>query len=453
MMTSIRKSIDNYALIISRSSLARGGLSLAATQYLSAAIGFGITIFVTRWLGPNDFGKAAIVMSYPSLLWSFLSFKPVSVTTRYISGFRETGRWDDLKAVIRWGYGVDVGLSILTLILVSLTAGWVSSHFLGLPEFAWLMVAYASAFPLMALAGNSWAILLSWERFSLCAFFQVMPALLEIVLIVIAFFMNAGVVGFVLARAAALAASGLGMMMVASLILRREGLGDWWKKQSGQVIFHWRTKFAKLLGWNYLLVTLSGLVDQLPVMFLGRFRGPEEAGFYRLATSLMVASTYLQSSAGKVVYPRLSQWQEIGAVELIKGSLKRWTIWAGLPMFGVLLFVVLLLPVLVPFVFGSQYKPAILGAQMMIASVSVSSLFFWLNPLFYAYKRVNVWVKGYLLYALAVIALGWFMSQKWGFVGISAFVAIGNVLFTLSMLALVKAGGLWRDDGRMPSGR
>ena len=31
------------------------------------------------------------------------------------------------------------------------------------------------------------------------------------------------------------------------------------------------------------MVTLSGLLTQVPLMLLGKFRGPEEAGFYRLA--------------------------------------------------------------------------------------------------------------------------------------------------------------------------
>jgi hypothetical protein len=71
---------------------------------------------------------------------------------------------------------------------------------------------------------------------------------------------------------------------------------------------------------------------------------------------------------------------------------------------------------------------------------AISAIFFWLNPFYYASKRINLWVSGYAFYTTLVIGLGWFVIKQWGFLGLSCLMTIGKVLFTLLMLALLPWG-------------
>jgi O-antigen/teichoic acid export membrane protein len=188
---------------------------------------------------------------------------------------------------------------------------------------------------------------------------------------------------------------------------------------------------------NYLAVTMENLIRVLPPVILGRLRGPEESGFYHLAANLTFTALYFEESARKVVYPKLSQAYELGDKESIRNSLRRWTVSGGVPICGLLLIVILLIPLLVPLVFGSSYTPVVPAAQIMMLAIAFSSLFFWLNSLFYAANKVDAWIRGYFIYALAVALLGWFVSWKWGLLGISALVAGGRILFILLMLKTI----------------
>jgi O-antigen/teichoic acid export membrane protein len=231
------------------------------------------------------------------------------------------------------------------------------------------------------------------------------------------------------------ASIGLIMMIATTDLLLCEGLGTWWKASLKPVV-SLKRELMGFFGWNYLSVTLSSLMGQLPVMLLGRFRGPEEAGFYRIATSIVTVSSYLQNALGRVAYPILSARWSIEERENLRNSLKRWTLYAGLPAGMSLILMIPLLPFLVILLFGSNYQPIITGAQVMMLSAAISTIFFWLSPFYYASGRISLWVKGYTLQAGLLTGLGWFIIQHWGFMGLAWLTASGQVLFTVLMLAL-----------------
>ncbi len=89
-------------------SLARSAGLLAASQYGTAAIGFVTTVVAGRLLGPAGYGTAMLVVAYPTLLWSFAGFKPVTVVTPYLEAFRGTGKRVELASTCRLAYGLDL---------------------------------------------------------------------------------------------------------------------------------------------------------------------------------------------------------------------------------------------------------------------------------------------------------------------------------------------------------
>ena len=68
-------------------------------SYLGAAIGLLTSIIATRLSSPTEYGTAALIMSFPSLLWSIASFKPSSIATRYIVRYRADGQHDHVLSI------------------------------------------------------------------------------------------------------------------------------------------------------------------------------------------------------------------------------------------------------------------------------------------------------------------------------------------------------------------
>ena len=87
--------------------------------------------------------------------------------------------------------------------------------------------------------------------------------------------------------------------------LSEDGVVAWWRAPVKRIAWL-RRELGATMGWNYLMVTLSGLMAQLPLMWLGRVRGPEEAGFFRLATTIVTTVGYVEGALGRVVSPILA---------------------------------------------------------------------------------------------------------------------------------------------------
>lgn len=423
------------ARAIVRHRLARGAGFLAAGQYIAAGLNFVTNLLIARMLGPTEYGLVSLTMAYPNLLWSFVGIKSVSVTTRYVAMYRAQGESGKLRAVIGLGYAVDFSLSCLAFVLVAASAWWIARSFYGHPEVAWPMVVYAASFPFTGLTGGSWAILQSWERFQQLAAFEILHPFMKLCLTVGLLASGFGVAGVVVGMGLAGALTGLLMASVAARLLVKEGIGLW-GKVSLRELMPIRRELASLLGWNYLAVTLSGVTAQVPVIILGRLRGPEEAGWFRLATNLVVVGSYLRSSLGRVTYPVLASRWGRGERGSLMASMIRWTGRAGVPMGLLMLAVVPTLPILVPLVFGPTYAPVVPLAQTMFVGTAVSVVFFWLPSFYYAAGKIKIWTAGYTIYTLAVVGSSWFAVRWWGVTGLASLMATAEALFTLAMVAL-----------------
>ncbi len=416
-----------------RQSIAADALLLTVSQYAAGAIGLLMTVLTARLLGPAAYGTVALVISYPTILWTFLSFKPISVVIRYLAEFGTTGQRNRILSMCKLGYGIDLVAALAVLIVVGATGAWVTGNIYHNPDLMWLMLGYAISFPCYSLTGTSLAVLSASNRFRSIAVFQVLDQSGALLLVVGLIVVGFGVPGVIFGTAAAQAISGLGIMCFTDYVLKRDGCGTWWKA-SLEEIGPIRKELAAFFGWNYLGVTLSGLMGQIPLVLLGHFRQSQEVGFYRLATALITSASYLETSLAKVAYPILSARWATGERKSLHATLGKWTLREGLIVSILVLLIIPLLPVVVHLVLGDGYRPMVSGAQVMMVGAAVSAAFFWLNPFYYATDRVGVWAKAYALSTAAVISLGWVCVQRWGFLGLAIIVGFGKAFFTLSII-------------------
>ena len=372
-------------------------------------------------------------MTFPSLLLSVGSFKSVTVATRYNSAFRATGNTELLRASSKLGYAVDLGTSAGVLLIVLLTGQWVTGRVYGTDWLYWPMVAYAFSYLFVALRGTSLAILNAFEEFRRLSVLFALDKGIAFFAVVGLLWTGYGVNGLVLGMAIGNVLAGLISLGMAWSVLKRNRVAPWWRA-SLRKLDHLRGELFSFFGWNYIMTTLSGAVTQAPVMLLGVIRGPEEAGFFRLALALATGASYPVGAASQVLYPRLSaQMASQGMPGELAADSKRWMIRAGLPLGVAIASTALLLPWLLPLVLGEGYRRMVGGAQMLLLAAAVDAPFFWLYPYYYASARVSVWTKAFAVYTGYVLLLGSLAALHWGFVGMTAAFATGKVFLNVLM--------------------
>jgi O-antigen/teichoic acid export membrane protein/glycosyltransferase involved in cell wall biosynthesis len=426
-----------------RGGLTGSGAMMAGSQYVSVGIGLLTTVAASRLLGAAEYGVAALVLSFPSLLWSFVSVKPGTVVTRYLAQFRAAGRVDDIVGICRMAYLVDLVTALVVLGLCAATSAWVAAHVYRLPGLQWLMLLYGTSFLFLSFVGTSKAVLATWQHFRTWAALELFERVLVLLLTVGLLWKRPTVSSFVIATTVAQALTGLASLVAAGVVLRRGGIHRWWRRRL-PLPAELRREALSFFGWNYLLVTLGGVLAQVPLIALGRFRGPNEAGYYRLALTLVTVGSYTEMALGRVYYPLLCEQWAGGERATIRQRLRRWTLRIGLPLGGALALGTLLMPFLIPLVFGAEFRPAVRGAQVMMIGAVVGTVFFWQTPLYNAAGRFALLTKVNAVYTAAVVGVILLVASPMGFVGVAAATSLGKLACTVALLAMAT----WTpDDG------
>jgi O-antigen/teichoic acid export membrane protein len=405
---------------------------LATSKYFGTAMGFVRVIISVRLLGPVDYGMAALVVSCADLLRSFASVKSANVTTRYIASFHSTKRDEELKSICKFGYAVDMLIFLTVFVVISVTSGWIADYILNKPKAAWLMIIYAASFPFLSLTGTSYAIMSALHHFHWLAALEIFESIVTLISVSYLLLTGFGVEGMILGTAVGNVIAGLTMMVAATYALAQQGVGLWWNAHLG-VIAPLRKELSAFFGWNYLLVTLNGVVAQVPMILLARFRSPAEAGFYRLAVSIMVISSHVEASLGRVAYPILSAGWSTGDMAGLHKTLQRWAWRVGLPIGALLLLTIPFLPMVIPLVFGLAYRQMVFGTQLMMLGAAVEMPLFWLNSFYYASGKIALWTLAYGFCATISLGCAWLFIQEWGFSGLVGFITIGKILFMVCM--------------------
>jgi O-antigen/teichoic acid export membrane protein len=254
------------------------------------------------------------------------------------------------------------------------------------------------------------------------------------VLVAFALWSGFGTTGVVVGTALGPALAAAAMMISAARIMRAEGIRAWWNAPMRPVV-PLLGELGASFGWSYVSATMGAAITQLPVMILGRLRGPEEAGFYRIASSIMTVGQQMEASLNQVAYPALaSGWGQRDRRSL-RTELWRWTLWPGLPAGAIVLLAIPTMPFLLPLVLGSGYTSVAPGAQIMMIGVAAGVIAFWLNAVYLAGGKFGLRAGASILHAVFVTGLGWIVGARWGFIGLAGLASAGKVLSTIWLLS------------------
>jgi len=113
MISQMSKVLTNRSQVIFPDRLIEGASLLAISQYVAVALNLVTNILMARLLGPTDYGLVALAVAYPTMLWSFVSVKSMSIITRYVAIFRARREPEKLKGLVKLGYSLDFFVSLI----------------------------------------------------------------------------------------------------------------------------------------------------------------------------------------------------------------------------------------------------------------------------------------------------------------------------------------------------
>ena len=400
---------------------------LTISNVAGAVLSFAQVLVVARWLGPQQYGIAALIMSYPALLFSFLDARSSTATVKFLSQFSTKGQAHRALAMCKLGYGVDFAIACVTFLLVVLTARWAESRLVHASGTATLMLLYAFAFLPQALTGTSRAVLSVCGRFQTLSWMNLLVTTVRVAAVLGLVLGGWGVAGVIWGNAVGMIASGFLFGASAYPLIRSRWGASWlsadWRTLRGQR----KEVFSFLFFMN--LSELSGsLIKRLDILILGYFQGAQETGYYRLAKSLAAVIGYVVNPLQTVSYPKLALLASPQRQVDMKRLVHRLALQVGAPMAGLSLISIAVVPLLISTVVGRAFLPAIPAAQALLAGSAVWLAFFWLRPTFMALGELRVWWQLGLINVTVGLAGMIISSFLWGYLGL-AFWLLGSQIW------------------------
>jgi len=440
---SLATLCENFRMKILARKFVRNVGVLTVGNFVGAALNVVQGILVARWLGPELYGVAALVMTYPGLVYGFFDARSVSASVKYLGEYHARGEHDRALAMCGLGYAVDLAVACLTFLVLVLTARLAAESIVHDPAVAGLMVIYGAALVPRALVGTSNAILATLGHFPFIASIEIVTTVIRTVLIVGLVLAGWQVAGVVWANAITATATGI-LYGAFAWVLFRRAWGGSVLRGSLKALKGRRREIFSFLAYNDLTALIGMIPRQLDTILLGYFRNPTEVGFYKVAKSISNLAGYLLGPLKSVTYAELTRLWGLGDRRGFFQKVKKIALWIGFPLGLLVLLGAGFMPFVLPLLVGEIYLPAVNATQLLFIGSAISLAFFWLRLIYLAQGRVrqlfvlncSVTVGFGLIYPLVI--------REWGFMGACAWMLALNVVGTVT-------SGLWL--WRQPSER
>ena len=409
---------------------------LTVANGVGAVLSFVQGILVARWLGPELYGVAALVMSVPSLVYTFFDARSAEASVKFLSEFDARGERERALAMCKVGYIVEFTIAVVALLVILLLSPWAAKSIVNRPEMGWLIILYGSAFLPRALVGTSYAVLATLGRFPSIALIDTLTNILRVGLVLGLVGLGWQVAGVVWGNAIAMAATGLLYGMLAYGLVKSRWGRSWfsadWSYLRGR-----RREVIGFLAYNDLNALLGMIPKQLDVVILGYFRNATEVGYYKLAKSLAQIVGYVVGPLQSMVYPEFAKLWGIGDMKAFRQKTRKLALQVGLPLATVTACGITVLPFLLPALLGQSYDPAVPAAQLLLLGSAIWLGFFWLRPVYFAQGRLHVWTCISVLIVFLSV-LGFFLIiPHWGYLGLSLWTVLLNGLGHMVGLCLL----------------
>jgi O-antigen/teichoic acid export membrane protein len=417
-----------HAKVITRKFVQDVGI-LTIANFAGAGLNFVQGILVARWLGPELYGVAALVMAYSGLVYGVFDARSMTASVKYLGEYHARGEHERALAMCKLGYAVDLAVACLTFLVLVLTAHLAAQSIVHDPVVAGLMILYGAALIPRALVGTSSAIFATLGRFPFIAAIEFVITFLRVVLVTGLVLSGWQVAGVIWANALAATAAGLLYGAVAWVLIRRTWGGSIFQGKLKALKGGRRQIFA-FLAYNDLGALVGIIPKQLDAILLGYFRGPTEVGYYKLAKSMSNVVDYLRSPLHSVTFPRWTRLWGLGHKQTLHQEVRNLAIWVGLPLGLTVLIVTGFVPFVLPLFVGENYLPAIRSAQLLFVGSAIYLSFFWLRPLYLAKNFVRelfvVSSSVTIIFGLVCPVFVW----GWGYMGASTWMLARYVVGT-----------------------
>ncbi len=406
-------------------------MTLLSGKFLAMLIGLLTSLLTARILGAEQYGVVAFILAYPYLIKNIAEVKSGDITIRYFVKFLKEEEFAKFGSTIKWGYLIDIVGAMLALILLALAFG-VGLVDLSAREYEYYAMLFSTSIIPLSSCKTSRALLIALEEFRAISILNFLEKLVVFCCVIPPLLAGWGVRGYILSFSFSNVLICI-LYLLAAVQCAYKYPVKIMEANFSELNFI-KSELMQLFGWNYLIVSIKGLVLQLPVIFLGEYGKVAEAGYFRLAMTFMGLAEIVENALASVVYPKVSQFWGQRSWKALSTAMRNWTLRDGTGFSFLVLIGTFLLPFFVKIFYGTEFEPMIFGAQILLAGVIVKVVFFWTVPFFYSLGFLKELFVYFLAYGLLLLLTGGYVVDRFGYLGLCLLYTLLRSLYAIAMV-------------------
>jgi O-antigen/teichoic acid export membrane protein len=379
-------------------------------------------IVVARALGVAGFGTLGLIVTFVTVCGRFTSFRMNEFVIQYHSRTDKVSP-DDASATVKLSLIVESSAAGVAFGVLWLSAPLAAAWLVHQPETTPLIRLYSATLLGGLVNETSIGILQLYGRFRTCSVASTAGAALSVVGVLVAVVLGWGIAGIVWALVAGAVVTGVVLTSAALSEVRRRLGREWWRARLRVLHDRRRAIVGFVLSTN-ATATLSLVARDADLLWIGLFRNPLEAGYYRLAYTVANVAWLPIGALTQSIFPEIARKVAEAEWSDLYRLLRRGTLLVTayvLPVIGV--FGLLGAP-LVALLYGKSYTPAVPALLILLVGNGLAHLAFWGRPTLVALHRPAFPMKVALVFLSLKMAGVFLLVPHLGFLACAVLAAM-----------------------------
>ena len=358
-----------------RRIITNAGYLLSATG-LAAAMSVVQSILAGRLLGPANFGVLGAITQFTSVVNRFASFRMNELVVRYVGHYQEAGDDQRAAAVFKMAGFLEIGGSILALVLIWGLAPLGAQFFAQDASLAFWFQIYGFIVLANVMFETASGLLQIFDRFRVIAIATAAQSAITLALIAIIFFAKAGLTAVVLAYMIGKIVYSLSVT-IAALIEARKAWGKGWWRTPLSILKDERRSLLTFAFSTNLSSTVSLVAKDSEVLWVSAFLGPVQAGYYKTALAITNLLQLPVSPLPKATFPELTREIARRNWDNVRYVLRQGSRISAIYSVPVTLILVIFGKWLIGVTYGPEYLPTYSALVILLVGYTFVNIFYW----------------------------------------------------------------------------
>jgi len=351
------------------------------------------SVLVARLLGVSGFGMFGVIVAYVEMARRLTSFRMNDVVVKFVTDAIVARDNPRAAATIKASLAAEVCTSVLSFVMVWVSVPFLAESFLGTASANAFVVIYGLSILIDCMLEPATGLLQVFNRFRVQALADVFGKLAALVGVAIVFLLHGEMLAVIIAYLIGNALS-TGLVVVYAMRETSEQLGPrWWRTPITTLRGHGRELAGFAVSTN-LGGTLSLIVKDSELLWLGYFTTPAAAGLYKLAKSWITMVVIPAAPLVKSFYPAIARTVAGRELADTKRLLRKGTALAAIWIVPAGSCFLAASPWMVPWLYGPDYRPAVTVFAILLLGMGISDILFWVRPMLLSLGRADfaLWI-------------------------------------------------------------